>query len=287
MATETFNRYEKKYRLDNLTAAKIQSRLSGYMRPDKYNRGGETYKIVNLYYDTDDSSLIRNSLAKPAYKEKLRLRAYGTPDLDSMAYAEIQKKVGGVVNKRRSAMKLAEAYDFLASGTVPEYQPYMNRQVMAEIACFLRRNDVKPALCLAYERLAYFGDGERDLRVSFDTEIRARSGGSGSGCNCDCDCVCGDDLRLESDALGELLLGEGEWLMEIKTSRSIPVWLCRILSEYEIYPRAFSKYGRAYMRTLERKMPEQALERKLERRIAEPARAPAAEKNQRAASAAI
>jgi SPX domain protein involved in polyphosphate accumulation len=211
--------------------AKIQSRLSDFMRLDKHNRQGEPYRIINLYYDTDDNALIRNSLAKPAYKEKLRLRAYGTPDSESTVYAEIKKKVNGAVNKRRSAMKPAEAYDFLASGTLPECKPYMNRQVMAEIAYFLECNDVKPALYLAYERIAYFDAAEQDLRVSFDTEIRARR----------------SDLRLESGAYGEALLGEGECLMEIKTSRSIPIRLCRLLSEYEIYPRPFSKYGYAYM----------------------------------------
>jgi hypothetical protein len=236
MAIEIFNRYEKKYRLDELTMAKLQRRLSDFMRPDRHNRRGGTYRIVNLYYDTDDSSLIRNSLAKPAYKEKLRLRAYGTPDSESTVYAEIKKKVNGVVNKRRSAMKPAEAYGFLAGGTIPEYRPYMNRQVMAEIACFLGRNDVKPALYLAYERMAYSGEEGNDLRVSFDTGIRARR----------------SDLRLESGAYGERLMGEGEWLMEIKTSRGIPIWLCRLLSEYKIYPRSFSKYGCAYMRMLER-----------------------------------
>jgi hypothetical protein len=113
----------------------------------------------------------------------------------------------------------------------------MNWQVMGEIARILECNALKPALYLSYERRAFFGDDGHDLRVSFDTSVLARR----------------TDLRLESGTYGEPLLGEGEWLMEIKTAKSIPLWLCGLLSEYGIYPAGFSKYGAEYMRTLARR----------------------------------
>jgi hypothetical protein len=237
MAIETFNRYEKKYRVGEGMLRRLQRGISDHMQPDQYNRGHDTYPITNLYFDTDDNAMIRTSLAKPAYKEKLRLRAYGTPRPDSAVYVEIKKKVGGMVNKRRSAMKLPEAYAFLERGVMPEANPRLNMQVLNEIACLLERQDLKPALYLAYERKAYFGAGHNDLRVSFDTNIRVRR----------------FDLRLESGVYGELLLREGEWLMEIKTARCIPLWLCKLLSENNVYPSGFSKYGFEYLRTLERR----------------------------------
>lgn len=43
------------------------------MRPDIY---GES-TVCSVYYDTPDFRLIRASLEKPVYKEKLRLRSYG------------------------------------------------------------------------------------------------------------------------------------------------------------------------------------------------------------------
>ena len=148
---------------------------------------------------------------------------------------EIKKKVRGVVNKRRSAMKLSDAYSFLESGELPEMQPYMNGQVLREIARIIETNAIRPALVLSYDRIAYFGNGSRDLRVSFDTNIRSRP----------------SDLRLESGAYGESLLPDGNWIMEIKTNQSIPLWLCSLLSEYRLYPAGFSKYGKVFQRMLE------------------------------------
>lgn len=235
MAIEVFNRYENKYMIDEDTFYRLQDRFSGYMEPDAYNKTHESYTVINLYYDTADSHLIRTSLAKPSYKEKLRVRAYNTPDMDAKVYVEIKKKVNGLVNKRRSAMRLEEAYAFLETGELPEARPYMNRQVLCEIEYLLRQFGLKPALYLAYDRRAYFGVGRHDLRVSFDANIRSRR----------------YDLRLEAGDYGKPLLEEGKWLMEVKAAQSIPVWLSRILSECRIYPASFSKYGTEYRKMLE------------------------------------
>ncbi|MDR3344541.1 MAG: polyphosphate polymerase domain-containing protein [Oscillospiraceae bacterium] len=234
MAIEIFNRYENKYLISEKTLVLLQRGMSGYMALDEYNKHRETYPICNIYYDTEDSYLIRTSLSKPVYKEKLRLRSYGTPEPDSKAYVEIKKKFRGLVNKRRSAMKLTEAYDFLSGSEIPELQPYMNAQVLREAQYILARHRLKPRVYLSYDRRAFFGDKQSDLRVSFDTAIITRR----------------HDLRLESGVYGESLIPQGKWLMEVKTSQSIPVWLARLLSEHRIYPISFSKYGAEYKSSL-------------------------------------
>ena len=65
MAIEVFNRYEKKYMLDEVTFKRLLDRISDYMEPDKYNKNGQFYSISNIYYDTDDNRLIRSSIEKP------------------------------------------------------------------------------------------------------------------------------------------------------------------------------------------------------------------------------
>jgi hypothetical protein len=224
--------------MDEDVCEKLRRRLADYMEPDQHNKLHGAYAICNLYYDTPDSHLIRNSLAKPVYKEKLRVRSYGTPERDGKVYVEIKKKFHGLVNKRRSALPLDEAYRFLATGVMPEISEGMNPQVLAEIQYFLQQYELRPQVFLSYERLAFFGTGEHDLRVSFDTKIITRR----------------IDLRLESGIYGEKLLPDGKWLMEVKTAESIPLWLCRILSEYQIYPISFSKYGTEYKQSLTQKM---------------------------------
>ena len=74
MAIEVFNRYEKKYIMDEDTFHKLTYQIADYMNPDAHNRNGEAYRISNIYYDTENDQLIRASIEKPVYKEKLRLR---------------------------------------------------------------------------------------------------------------------------------------------------------------------------------------------------------------------
>ena len=190
MAIEVFNRFEKKFLIDTKTYEEVLKVLNDYMEEDKYNKGGAFYTISNLYFDTDDNALIRTSLSKPKYKEKLRLRAYGVPEPDDKVYLEIKKKVNKLVNKRRTAIGLAEAYDFVRTGQKPEVKEFMNRQVLNELDYLINRNALSPKLYLAYDRRAYFGKDNRDLRISFDMNIRTRR----------------YDLELEKGDYGEQLL---------------------------------------------------------------------------------
>lgn len=64
--------------------------------------------IYNIYYDTDNFELIRKSIEKSIYKEKLRIRSYDKPTLDSSVYVELKKKYDHIVYKRRE--KIAYKY---------------------------------------------------------------------------------------------------------------------------------------------------------------------------------
>ncbi|EFM11141.1 VTC domain protein [Paenibacillus curdlanolyticus YK9] len=233
MAIEVFNRYENKYLMDNRAFEALYNRLLDYMELDAYNKNDKFYSISNLYYDTEHDSLIRNSLAKPKYREKLRIRAYGIPDVNTKVYVELKKKVFGLVNKRRTALKLDEAYAFIRTGVEPEQQAYMNKQVMQEINYFMSRYELQPKVYLAYDRIALFCKNNRDLRITFDTNIRSRR----------------HDVKLEAGDYGESLLESGQWLMEVKAEKTIPVWLAHMLSEHRMFRTSFSKYGNEYKKT--------------------------------------
>ncbi len=227
MAIEVFNRYEHKYMLDRRTYERVIEIMDEHMTADSYNINHTPYTIANIYFDTKDDYLIRNSLSKPEYKEKLRLRSYGVPDMNSRVYLEIKKKFRGIVNKRRTMLELSEAYDFVSSGKAPVLKDYMNAQVLHEIEYFLKIYDLYPKLYIAYDRIAYFERDNNDLRISFDMNIRSRR----------------HNLRLENGDYGERLINGDCYLMEIKTSLAKPLWLCDMLTELGIRRRSFSKYG--------------------------------------------
>lgn len=230
MAIEVFNRHESKFLIDKNIYEDIKGELLKHMELDEYNKSNELYTISNIYYDTRDNYLIRNSLSKPQYKEKLRIRSYGVPDSNDKVYLEVKKKVCGMVNKRRTTLRLQEAYNFVNTGRKPELKEYMNGQVINEIEYFIKNYCLEPKLYLAYDRLAMFGKKNRDLRITFDTNIRTRR----------------YDLGLELGDHGSGLLKNNQLLMEVKAEKSIPLWLTGLLSKYKIYSTSFSKYGREY-----------------------------------------
>lgn len=220
---EVFRRVEKKYLLSDEQYRMMLFRLAqNGMRPDEYGLS----TISNLYYDTPDFLLIRRSLEKPVYKEKLRLRAYGTPNDDSPAYVEIKKKYKGVVYKRRVRLPLALAAECLDVGKLPDTLGQIGR----ELDYFLRLYQPVKKVLLAYDREAFFLPGSTTLRVTFDHAIRCRE----------------QKLDLAQGSAGRLLLEDGRHLMELKLVSGMPLWLAHTLGELSIRQTSYSKYGTYY-----------------------------------------
>lgn len=222
MAQTVFKRVENKYLITQEQCGELISRLSGMMEYDKY----DAYTISNIYYDTDNYALVRTSIEKPVYKEKLRIRSYSRAEAGSDVFVELKRKYDGTVYKRRAAMPCAEAFDLLAGrGGSPG-----DSQILKEIRWFTRLHDLVPSAFIAYNRRAFSGIADPELRVTFDSEILFRQ----------------SELRLDAGVWGAPLLAPGELLMEIKAGDALPMWLCRILSEMRIFPSSFSKYGVGY-----------------------------------------
>lgn len=221
-ATVTFERYENKYLLTGAQYKKLMTAAGGRLAADEYGR--ET--ICSLYFDTEDFRMIRASLEKPVYKEKLRLRSYGVPSADSEVFVELKKKYKGVVYKRRVVMSYREAYNYLMKGA----RPADDSQILREIDWALEFYKPIPIMNISYCRESFYDKGDPTVRLTLDDSVLWRT----------------DSLGLERGAFGEALLGEGERLMEIKTAGAIPLWLCRALDEAGVYPASFSKYGSAY-----------------------------------------
>ncbi|TCK90592.1 VTC domain-containing protein [Natranaerovirga hydrolytica] len=230
MAIEVFNRYEKKFLLNQKMYQNIEEKLKEHMDLDAYNKKKAYYTICNLYYDTSDSSIIRHSLSKPKYKEKLRLRSYDIPSQEDKVFLEIKKKYYGRVNKRRTLINLGDAYNFIHLKELFHIKDYMNQQVLKEIEYILWTKELEPKVFIAYDRKAYFGVDNKDLRITFDKNIRTRR----------------YDLALEKGDYGEPLLDDNTWVMEVKIQNSVPVWLTKILSEEKVFRSSFSKYGKEY-----------------------------------------
>lgn len=231
MAISTFKRYEKKYLITGQQLDDILPTLLEYMELDPFCIGGKEYRIYSIYYDTDNHDVIRQNSSKPVYKEKMRIRSYyDLKDPEDKIFMEIKKKSDGQGNKRRIKLKIREIEPFVNDGILPETKDYLSAQVAKELAYYLKRNKVHPALYVQYDRLALFGKEDKNFRMTFDRNVRTRRSNFQFG---------------ESDE-DELLLPGGEYIMEIKILGAMPLWLTRLLSEKGLFSRGFSKYGVRY-----------------------------------------
>ena len=220
---ETFQRIEKKYLLDQKQYQELKEKLMDHVVPDKYF---ET-SIRSLYYDTDKFELIRRSIEKPEYKEKLRVRSYGKADQDDEVFVELKKKLDGMVYKRRTKARYADLMNNI------EKVDFKDRQVGNEIRYALNYyGKLRPAVYIGCKRHSYSGKDDESLRVTFDSDISYRM----------------KDLSLnESDKDKKVT---DKIVMELKVKDAMPLWLTSLLDEVKAYPRGFSKVGTAFMKEI-------------------------------------
>ncbi len=219
-----FKRYELKYMLTEGQAELLLGEMAPYMQKDRY---GHT-TIRNIYFDTPDDRLVRHSIEKPVYKEKLRLRSYGSPQEDTPVFVELKKKYKGIVYKRRVQLPEQQAMAWLCHGK----EHPQKSQITEEIDYFCKfYQNLQPKVFLSYERDAYYG-ADTDFRITFDRNIYSRY----------------TDISLKGEIGGAPLLQDEMVLMELKTPGGIPLWMTRFLTEQGIFKISFSKYGTVYRR---------------------------------------
>ena len=219
---EIFQRVEEKYILTKSQKERLLELIKDHIKDDEY--GPST--VCNIYYDSHSKDLVRVSLDKPFYKEKVRLRSYNVPKKDSTAFLEIKKKYDGIVYKRRIADSLEDIENHLTNGEKLDN----NTQIVNEIDYCFNLYNLEPSLFLAYDRVAFYDKDDDSFRLTFDTNIIARD----------------YDLDLSKGVYGKKYCDDNTYIMEIKCMGGLPFWFLRALQEVKAYPKSFSKYGKVY-----------------------------------------
>jgi len=222
-----FERYEIKYMLTQEQRRSLVQAMKGIMKIDKYGRT----TIRNIYFDTENYRLIRTSLDKPAYKEKMRVRSYQRVSDEDDVFVELKKKYDSIVYKRRIALPEYVAMDWLAAGgDVPG-----TSQIESEIEYFRNFYEgIGPKVFLSYEREAYFPEDDSDVRITLDSNIIARD----------------YDLSLRYGVYGDSVISRDMTVLEVKVPGAMPMWLIRFLESNKIQKTSFSKYGMYYTNTV-------------------------------------
>lgn len=219
-----FKRYEMKYMMTRKQYRTVLEAMLPYMRLDKF---GHT-QIRNVYFDTENYRLVRRSIEKPSYKEKLRIRSY--EKVKDKVFVELKKKYDDIVYKRRESLPYMDLSAWLEKGNGAPFP--VDTQIGREIAYFFAYyQTIEAKVFLSYEREAFYALDGSDFRVTFDENILARR----------------EELSLSEEIWGERLIDQDCVLMEIKTSGGVPLWMTRVLTQERIHKTSFSKYGTAYL----------------------------------------
>ena len=216
-----FKRYEEKYFITQEQTAMLEALFQEHMDRDKF----DVYWVQNLYFDTENWDVIRTSIEKPFFKEKMRLRCYGVPTDTQDVFLELKKKYDGIVYKRRIFLPVA-SLSHLEEALVEE-----SSQIAQELLFYLRSTGVEPKMFVAYQRQAFVGKESRDLRITLDGDIHYRL----------------DQLDFFNPEEGIPLPMDGCHVMEVKTPTAFPLWLVEALSKHKIFGSSFSKFGSCFI----------------------------------------
>lgn len=222
-----FKRKEHKFFINSEIYDSFIKDLSNHMSIDSHG----LHTIMSLYYDTDDYLFIKRSMEKPTYKEKLRVRSYGTPNNQTHVFLELKKKIQGTVYKRRIELPYSDYLKWEKDRSLQEH--LKQTQTYREIEWVSKRHKtLKPRVLIAYDRLSFYSEDQPDFRVTFDHDIRFRT----------------TDLSLDSGSYGQLVAPEIGVLMEVKVLGAYPLWFVDLLNKYNIRRMSFSKYAQTYSR---------------------------------------
>ena len=235
-----FLRNEKKYLIKVGVQQQLLDRIGDHIKKDRFGQS----RVDSLYLDTPQHLLVRQSIEKPLFKEKLRIRAYNLfqenlvqPDTHQV-FIEQKRKFQGAVYKRRVATDINDVRELVSSGfeTAIQGESAEDQQVEAQIInelrwSFKRYQPLQPFIQISYLRRAFSERIVSDchLRITFDHDLNWGIGNWSF-----------------NESLDHELIPVDLCLMEIKIDGSFPLWLSNALSELQIYPTSFSKVGNAY-----------------------------------------
>ncbi|MBO1913899.1 VTC domain-containing protein, partial [Microvirga sp. 3-52] len=101
-----------------------------------------------------------------------------------------------------------------------------NTQVLREIDHFRRFYNLHPEMIVSYNRHAFHGTTDPELRITFDLNLKCRN----------------EDLALENGPYGVNFIDEDLVVLEVKVNDSVPLWLTRFLQELNCEQRSASKF---------------------------------------------
>ncbi len=226
------NRHECKFVVGEELAARLLRRVAPFVVPDDHARNSPThsYRIASLYLDDDHRSLYRETLGGLAFRYKLRVRSYSdTPT--TPIFLEVKRRQDRVVQKLRCPIDRAYLPALLAGDI--DSVPGLSAPKLASLREFLRLQQLRratPQVTVRYERQAYVGRDDDQVRVTFDRRLAA---------------LAETRAEVHLDAARYETLPTRGIVLELKFTDRCPSWLMETVRAGELQRTSFSKYSRS------------------------------------------
>lgn len=224
------NRRECKFLVDEAVAARVVRAAQPFTAPDPHgaDRRDPRYPVVSLYLDDARRSLARETVEGLAARFKLRARTYGD---GGPVFLEVKRREDGVVRKLRCPVPATRLADALAGATVaPASGRAADAAALAEFQRLLLLRRARPVAVVRYEREAYVGRDDDDVRVTVDRRLRA---------------LPTDRPELPRDDAGFRPVPLPGVVLELKFTDRMPRWMHAAVVANDLRRVSCSKYCRA------------------------------------------
>ena len=230
-----FDRRELKFVVHAQQAAIIRAAVAARLLPDPHAGPDGRYPIISIYLDNAERAIYVNNLLGLPSRRKVRIRIYGQAGdhPEGLSFVEIKHKYTGRTSKRRIALTIKEALDLTRGRPLARRLTGMDAIVLEEVQRLIVDKGLRPICVMRYDREAWMGQGgEADLRLTFDTGLRARARAFYQAVP--------DDNDFDVD-----LVPDDQRVLEVKVDHAVPFWLAQLLGGLGCQPRSFSKYQTA------------------------------------------
>jgi SPX domain protein involved in polyphosphate accumulation len=212
----------------------LRARVTEFAKLDPYcaRCDGDGYVVRSVYYDTDDFNFYFDKIDGHKVRKKLRVRAYDLPDPVGDAFIEIKRKFGNLTLKERLCLPMLRVDDALNGkdpSNVLSEPSFRNRRILGKIRYLMHIKGLRPVVLVTYDREAFLGRNDTSQRVTFDRNIRSLP-------------EPGLEQIFSED---ELRRFESRYfVLELKFNQRMPRWMARLIRDYDLVARPYSKYCR-------------------------------------------
>jgi SPX domain protein involved in polyphosphate accumulation len=226
-------RHELKFYLPVAMIDQIRPLIANHVQHDPYcaDQPDKTYTVRSIYFDTDDLHFYHEKLDSVKTRRKLRVRTYNTHTTDSIAFVEIKRKFGRVGFKDRLMLPL-DKVDHAMNGVQPEKVlgdegSFSQRTILGKIRYLLNMKRLHPVVLVTYDREAFMGLRDSNLRVTFDRNIRS---------------LLNPTMEQIFDEESLVQFEEDQFVLELKFGEAMPGWMANLIRKLNLSSESYSKY---------------------------------------------